>query len=196
MNVVSGQEPDDIEDSPANETIWVFILGDMCVFSIFFFMYLYYRSANLELYQQSQAMLNAHYGSINTLLLLTSSWFVVMALALLRKGDTVRCSRFTLGAIGFGSLFAVSKLMEYGEKTASGISFETNDFFVFYYLMTGIHFAHLLTGLAVLVYLYFSINKLGTPTKDQINTYELSGIFWHMVDLLWILIFPLLYLLP
>ena len=193
---ITDSESTDSEDQPANESVWVFILGDMCVFSMFFFMYLYYRSGSLELYQQSQLFLNPHYGSINTLLLLASSWLIVMAVIALRRDDTRKCSYFTALAVILGTLFAVLKVFEYREKLQLGIGFEYSQFFTFYYMLTGIHLAHLISGLAILVYLYFSVRARTSSTADQINTFELSAIFWHMVDLLWILIFPLLYLLP
>ncbi|MBR9908734.1 MAG: cytochrome c oxidase subunit 3 family protein [Gammaproteobacteria bacterium] len=184
------------EDLPANETIWVFVLGDMSVFSMFFCMYIYFRNSNLELYQQSQALLNLHYGSINTLLLLASSWLIVIAVAALRKGEIRLCRHLTGGAFLCGAAFSILKVFEYHEKINAGISFESNDFFMFYYLLTGIHFMHLVTGLGVLGYLYFTFRPTESATAEQVNNFELSAIYWHMVDLLWILIFPLLYLMP
>ncbi|MFT5118055.1 MAG: nitric oxide reductase NorE protein [Kiritimatiellia bacterium] len=184
-------------DSPGNETIWMFILGDMCVFSLFFFYYLYVRNGSLELFQESQTLLNLHYGSMNTLILLASSWFMVIAVIALRKGNFTLCRRFTGLAFLCGVFFSILKVFEYREKMQAGISFDSNDFFIFYYMLTGIHFLHLVLGLCVLAYLwYFALHVKGSPTDDQFTTFEFSAIYWHMVDLLWILIFPLLYLLP
>lgn len=183
-------------DIPATESIWVFILGDMSVFAMFFFLYLYYRNIGMELYQQAQATLNIHYGSMNTLVLLVSSWLLVLALSSLRKTDVRACRHMIAGAFFFGLLFAVFKMIEYHDKLQAGITVDSGEFFIFYYLLTGIHFAHLVCGLGILAYFYISLRPGVEATAEQINNFELSAIYWHMVDLLWILIFPLLYLLP
>lgn len=193
LGIKNSREPN---DDPASETIWVFIIGDMCMFSTFFLLYLFYRGNELELFQQSQQQLNLHIGSINTLALLASSWLVVMALFALRQGKRKKSSNLTLVALFFGVLFMVSKVFEYQQKFDAGISFETNNFFLFYFMLTGVHLAHLICGLGLLAWLAYSVRVTEKYSPEQETTFELCAIFWHMVDLLWVLIFPLLYLLP
>ncbi len=177
------------------EMIWLFILGDMCIFTLFFFLYLHFRAEDLALFQASQSHLSVHYGSINTLFLLASSWFVVVAINHARDGRTREVSLPLVLAILLGSLFAVLKVVEYQQKMDLGLTFETDNFFLFYYLLTGIHLAHLVSGLCILMYfLYlYTFNKTNERTFENLAC---GAIFWHMVDLLWIIIFPLLYLIP
>ncbi|PHR62230.1 MAG: cytochrome-c oxidase [Robiginitomaculum sp.] len=177
------------------ELIWLFIFGDLCTFTLFFFIFGHARTNNSVLYHASQAKLNVHFGSINTLLLLSSSWFVVRAASAARKGLIQKCTRALAGAFILGAGFAVFKIIEYIDKANAGISFSTNDFFLFYYLLTGLHFIHLLTGLSLIAYFIYNFRANGI-TRQNHATFESGAIFWHMVDLLWIVIFPLLYLLP
>lgn len=177
------------------ELIWLFILGDMATFSMFFWIYGYARVDELEIFRASQEALNVHFGSLNTLILLISSWSVVLAAKAARKSEFALTMRHLISASLMGSLFAVLKIVEYSEKAVQGLTFETDNFFMFYYLLTGLHFAHLLTGVGVLAYFAWLFGK-GQVSAAQHKIFESVAIFWHMVDLLWIIIFPLLYLLP
>jgi nitric oxide reductase NorE protein len=177
------------------QLIWLFILGDMCTFSLFFFIYGHARSEETEIFRSSQEALSISFGSINTLVLLTSSWLVVLAgrAARVHKFDDV--TKFLFGAGALGCVFGALKLWEYVHKANEGISFGSNNFFMFYYLLTGLHFAHLVTGISLLLYSALAFSRRPID-GSQLNTFGSIAIFWHMVDLLWIIIFPLLYLLP
>lgn len=177
------------------ELIWLFVIGDMVTFSLFFWIYGYARHDELETFQTSQTNLNVHFGSINTLILLSSSWLVVLAVKSARELAHGATRTYLVAAAGFGALFATLKAFEYQEKIAAGFTFETDNFFMFYYLLTGLHYAHVLTGIGVLLYFAF-VFRAKTVGAVQTRTFESGAIFWHMVDLLWIIIFPLLYLLP
>lgn len=178
---------------PGEVGIWVFVLGDMMIFALFFCVFVWYRADDPVLYAESQALLNQNYGAINTVLLLLSSWFVVMALTGARQGMGVVVPRLFAGAwlCGFG--FAVLKVIEYSEKVGQGLTLTTNDFFMYYYIFTGIHALHLLIGLGVLTYLIIRSHGGGRGPSD-ISVFESGATFWHMVDLLWIVLFPLIYL--
>jgi nitric oxide reductase NorE protein len=165
------------------------------VFALFFFMYVYQRNGDLALYQQSQSILSIGLGAANTLLLLLSSWCVVGAVKAVRQ-QSVRLSFYMLSAatlLGIG--FLGIKLLEYQHVLDAGVTWLSNDYYLFYFLLTGIHFGHVVTGVCVLAYFTYVIKRRGIDKSSE-NTLESAGIFWHMVDLLWILIFPLLYLLP
>ncbi len=184
--------PPAIQRLPGEAGIWVLVLGDMCVFGLFFGVFTYFQGLNPELYSQSQATLNTHYGAVNTLLLLLSSWLVVVAVDGLREGHNIRAAKFLISAFLCGAGFCVIKVIEYSEKISSGIGITTNEFFMYYYVLTGLHFLHVLIGMAVLIYL---AGKTRRELSDKdIQVFESGAIFWHMVDLLWIVIFPLLYL--
>jgi nitric oxide reductase NorE protein len=180
---------------PGDEGIWLFIVGDMMVFTMFFGIFLYFRGLSPELYSSSQALLSPVYGIVNTIILLTSSWLVVAAVSAFRTGQEKVVARLIGLAALCGITFCVLKYFEYDAKLAKGITPETNEFFVFYYLLTGIHFVHLVVGVGVLGYGWVKL-KLRGLSALSLEEMESSASYWHMVDLLWIVIFPLLYLVP
>lgn len=179
---------------PGEEGIWVFIFGDMLVFGILFGTYLYYRAKDVALFTTSQQVLNTTYGLINTLLLLFSSLLVVMAVSAVRQGQPQPAPRLLIGAIVCGLAFSVLKVIEYSGKIDMGLSPQSNSFYMFYFFLTGLHWFHLLIGLGVLTYMYFSARRPALDAK-QFAWFEGAGCYWHMVDLLWIVLFPLLYLM-
>lgn len=179
---------------PGEEGVWVFILGDMMVFGLFFLTFVTYRDGNVALYAESQKTLNRSFGLINTLLLLCSSWFVALAVRTARMGKGRAASALLATAFVCGIGFGAVKLLEYGEKFAAGITVLTNDFFMFYFMLTGIHFLHLLIGLGVLAWLFAICRKVEIAESD-IRTIESGAAFWHLVDLLWVVLFALLYLM-
>ena len=178
---------------PGETGIWVFIFGDMLVFAITFASYLYYRGKNVALFNASQHLLNPDFGLVNTLLLLTSSLFVVLAVGTVRRGLQQPAPPLILGAFGCGLAFSVLKIIEYSSKVDAGLTPQTNNFFMLYYVLTGLHWFHLAIGLGALTYMFFSARRPALDTK-QFGWFEGFGCYWHMVDLLWIVLFPLLYL--
>ncbi|BBY80225.1 cytochrome c oxidase subunit III [Mycolicibacterium pulveris] len=179
---------------PGEAGIWVLLFGDMLVFAVLFVVYLSRRGEDRELFAQSQDALNRNFGAINTLVLLTSSVFVVFAVVALRSERWRSLApRLTIVGFAIGCLFVVVKIFEYHEKIAAGITPSTNEFFMYYYVLTGLHLAHVVIGLGVLVALSVLARK-PSPTPTRIAFFEGGGCFWHMVDLLWIVIFPLLFL--
>ena len=179
---------------PGEPGIWIFILGDMAVFAILFGTFLMYRSKDVELFDNSQLHLNAIFGLINTLLLLVSSMLVVLAVSAVRRGTPRPAPLLIAGAIGCGLGFSVLKVVEYVGKIDAGITPQTNTYYMFYFLLTGLHWFHLILGLAVLSYLLVSARRK-QHTAGQLAWFEGGACFWHMVDLLWIVLFPLIYLL-
>ncbi len=179
---------------PGEEGIWVFIVGDLLAFSLLFITFAYYRSLSPELYANSRLELNLHYGAINTLILLFSSWFVVQGCSAFRDGLRLQAKRHFCIAWLFGAAFGVVKVLEYREKISSGITPLSNDFFMYYFILTGIHFFHLIIGMAVLAWM-ISRCQPHTYRPDGIGGVEGGGAYWHMVDLLWVVIFPLLYMI-
>lgn len=171
---------------PGNPLMWVLILSEMLVFSAFFALYAAERVAATALFDASQRELDPLMGGLNTLVLLTSGLCVALAVEAV-SAERIRRARQWLGAsMGLGVLFGVIKGIEYSSKFAAGITPETNTFFGFYYGLTAFHFAHVLFGLALLALVTWR-----TSTENV----ETAAAFWHMVDLIWILLYPLLYLL-
>jgi nitric oxide reductase NorE protein len=179
---------------PGETGIWIIIFGDMLIFALMFGVFLFYRRADRALFESSQAHMNQTYGLINTFLMLTSSWFVAMAVQAARAHRTrVTVLMLRLGfACGLG--FAVIKVADYAQKMREGIVLNSNDFYMYYYVFTGIHFLHVLIGMGVLAFMAQYASK-GNFSAVKIGHIESGASFWHLVDLLWIALFALLYLL-
>lgn len=179
---------------PVEPGMLIFIAGDLLLFSVFFFNFLYNRSADPELYRRGASELSEALGLANTLLLLSSSWLVALAMHALRIGEQRRAIGATLGGAFVGVMFITIKFIEYGSKISTGFTASTNDFFMFYFMFTGIHLIHVIAGIGLLIY---SAMMMRSPEiiKGPINFHAVAASFWHLVDLLWVILFPLIYLL-
>jgi len=180
---------------PGEAGLWVFIFCDLMVFSLFFGTFLFYRAFEEDVYLASQAAMGQGFGMLNTLLMLTSSWFVVMAVEAARRGIAKLPSRLLMLAFACGVGFAIIKYFEYNAKLSVGTTPTTNNFYMFYFLFTGIHFFHVLVGMGILSYFSrFFARRNGHYSEKDIRNLECGACYWHVVDLLWILLFGLLYL--
>ncbi|WP_342806342.1 cytochrome c oxidase subunit 3 [Alteromonas sp. M12] len=180
--------------TPGYDELWLVIGGYQLTFSAFFLVYAHFRNLNLDVFLESQALLSQNAGFVNTLILLTSSWFAAMALHLHRKDMKTRAQRMVELAIFCGIVFSIIKGFEYYEKINAGYTVYSNEFFTFYYLLTGLHLLHVWLGLFGLaaVWVYFRKQKF---SKEDTMIVESCVGFWHMVDFLWIIIFALFYLI-
>ena len=183
--------PAGARDAPA---ILTFIAADVMAFGLFFALFMIQRSHDPALFNHASQSLDVRLGVLNTLILVTSGWLVVLAVEAARRGEREPLRRFLLLAMAVGLGFAVSKSVEYSIKISHGLTMLTNDFFMFYFFLTGIHFLHYLVGMGVLAMLWFKAGR-EAPDGPLLGWIESGGLYWHMVDLLWIMIFPLLYLL-
>lgn len=175
--------------------MWVFIFGDLVVFTYMFGVFLNYRSNEGEVFAASSEFLDQNLGVIYTLVLLLSSLFVVRGLHWMRAGRGERASALFLSALGCGLVFLALKAFEWHHEIDAGRTLNYDHFMTFYFLLTGLHALHLVIGLVVLALLTV-VARRGTPSKSQWILLEGGACFWHMVDFLWMIIFPLLYLLP
>ncbi|KAA0102823.1 cytochrome c oxidase subunit 3 [Mycolicibacterium sp. P1-5] len=172
--------------------MWFFVIGDLLIFGIYFIAYIYYRGQNPDLFLQSQARLNIDIGAINTVVLLTSSLFVVLGATAARAGDSAGAlRRFTI-ALAFGAAFPVLKMVEWIPEITAGITPGTNLFFMFYFVMTGLHLCHVALGLIILC---FVIRNLKRAAQPKISFVETGATYWHMVDVLWLVLFAAFYLM-
>jgi nitric oxide reductase NorE protein len=179
---------------PGEAGVWVFIFGDITFFACLFVVYLDSRRSNPELFGSSRELLDQNFGVANTLVLLTSSLFVVLAGRHFRAHNRQSAGRWFAAALVCGALFVALKAVEYQAEIVVGRTFTSNVFFTFYFLLTGLHLLHLILGMAVLTYL-FVISRRDDPTRWHTVAMECGSCYWHMVDFLWIIIFPLLYLI-
>ncbi|HMI91509.1 MAG TPA: cytochrome c oxidase subunit 3 [Polyangiales bacterium] len=181
---------------PGEIDIWVFVIGDMLIFSAYFAVYLLLdRAPNQALFLESQRQLSQPLGTANTLILLTSSLFVALSVQAARAGDVRTAARFVGfgGALGVG--FLVLKSYEWYAKVRAGYVITSNAFFMHYYMLTSLHVAHVLVGLVFLIVIWRELRGAVEGVHvPRIALLEAGGVYWHMVDFLWILIFSLLYL--
>lgn len=176
---------------PGESSMWFFILGDLLIFGVYFVCYMAYRAQNQELFLHSQQHLNQGIGVINTILLLSSSLFVALGTEAARARNATSAFRLIAVAFAFGLAFPLLKLVEWIPKLNAGITPGENLFFMFYYLLTGLHLVHVLLGLVILGFVLRDLRRSTTP---NITFVETGATYWHMVDLLWLLLFALFYL--
>ncbi|MFK5912978.1 MAG: cytochrome c oxidase subunit 3 family protein [Woeseiaceae bacterium] len=179
---------------PGDFAIWIFIYAELLVFGIFFLSYAFARSQNVELFNESQLNLNRISGAVNTLILITSSYFVVRAVAAIRENNSLLCAKWLLAAVLLASAFIVIKLTEFIDKYSEGISLSTNTFYMFYLSMTFFHFMHVIMGMVILIAVMLKA-KQGGYSSEEYTGVETGASYWHMVDLVWIILFPLVYVM-
>jgi nitric oxide reductase NorE protein len=183
---------------PGDLAIWIIIYIELLTFGLFFLGYIYSRRLDVDMFNASQLLLDTRAGFTNTIILLTSSYFVVKAVDAIKtmqaKEAIEKAKKWLLGAIGLGGLFLIVKMTEFVGKYQDGINLSTNKFFMFYFLLTVFHFMHVILGMIILYNLYIK-TKIGGYTKDNLKGMETGASYWHMVDLLWIVLFPLIYVI-
>lgn len=171
--------------------IWIVIFGDLAMFGLFFCVYAWYYRQDPLLFSQGQALLDRTIGLTNTLLLLTSSLFVALATHAVREPGR-RFAHWFIGAIACGVGFVALKTLEWSAKFSNGLSLTTNDFFMYFFTLSGIHLAHVVIGLIVLAWMLRHCQRV--VSGRNIAMLESGAIFWHLVDVLWVMLFALLYL--
>ncbi len=186
---------------PGDFAIWIIIYVELVTFGLLFLGYAFSRRANLEMFNHSQKMLETTSGFINTLLLVTSSYFVVKAVATIqnmtdnrREEFNKKASKWLLLAMLFGAGFLVNKIFEFSYIFGEGINLSTNKFFMFYLLLTGFHFMHVLLGSVILFNIFQKTRVYGYTLEDHKGIIS-GATYWHMVDFLWIILFPLVYII-
>lgn len=178
---------------PGEAGIWVLIGGEMVAFTFLFVIWLYSHSQHPDLYAAGQQQLAVGFGAVDTLLLLASSLFVVVGVRAVRGAVRPVGSVAFAGGIVCGLGFAISKVTEWAGHINAGQVVQSNEFWVYYYALTGMHFFHLLIGMCVLVWCFLQARK-PTLSAQRFAYLEGGACFWHMVDFLWIVLFPLIYL--
>lgn len=181
---------------PGQPDMWAFVLFETLVFTAYFGFYLFYRAHNPELFLHSQAQLDLRIGVFNTLVLLLSSWSVARCVQSARAGAYRAALRDVYITAAFAAVFLFFKVFEWARLVGIGNGFDSNDFFTYYFFLTGIHFVHLLIGFVALGVIVYQIRraarKAQEPTQAQ-QLVETCATYWHTVDFLWVLIFALLY---
>ncbi|MFI4939115.1 MAG: cytochrome c oxidase subunit 3 family protein [Burkholderiales bacterium] len=179
---------------PGDFAIWIFIFAELLVFGVLFAAYAFARNTHLDLFNASQLTLNRTYGFANTLVLVTSGYFVARAAQSIKAGRGTTCGNWLAGALGLGGVFLVLKLLEFRQDFAQGITLSTNLFYMFYLSLTFFHFMHVVMGMAILAVVACKAYA-GRYSAGNHAGVETGGSYWHMVDLVWIILFALVYVI-
>ena len=170
---------------PGNPMMWVLIWSELVVFGVSFIGFAVAHILQPDIFTQSQDTLNRFLGGINTMVLVTSGLFTALAVTAQQQNKTKQMRWWLSGAIILGGAFLWVKYLEYAEKFSQGIGLETNTFYTLYFLLTGFHAFHVVFGIIILIIVGW---------KNSTENLEIGATFWHMVDLIWIILFPLIYL--
>ena len=175
--------------------IWLFLASEVMLFGALFASYILIR-VGAPSWPQGHTILNVPLATFNTIVLITSSITMVMAWASLMRGRFGTYRMYMGATILLGFVFLVVKYFEYSAKLSHGLFPSTNNFLAIYFTLTGLHMLHVAAGMAVNAYLWGPGAKLWkTNSVWFTNRVENAGLFWHFVDLVWIFLFPTLYLL-
>lgn len=179
---------------PGDLAMWFFILAELTVFAALFLAFAWARLWHAAEFAAGQVLVDRGAGAINTVLLITSSAFVVQAVHGIGAGDRRACGHWLAAAIATGCGFVVFKSIGFAQAFAAGVSLDGGVFPMFYLLLTGFHFLHVLLGLVILAAVWVK-NRRGAYTAAAHTGVETGASYWHMVDLVWIVLFPLVYVL-
>lgn len=186
--------------------LWLFLVTEILLFGGLFVAYIMFRALYPEMFHEASHHLNKVLGAINTVVLICSSFSMALAVDRTRQNDPGKSAQYLLVTLFFAAMFMVIKYVEYTHKFHEGLlpggyfTFEGIDhpriqlFFSLYFMMTGLHGIHVLAGMGIILWLLIRVNK-GHFSSSYYTPVELGGIYWHLVDLIWIYLFPLLYLI-
>ncbi len=184
--------------------MWLFILSEILLFGGLFILYSAYRYKNPVEFHHASRELDILLGTLNTILLLTSSLTMAASISALQRGQRKLSMVLVMVTMAFGLLFLVNKGFEWGTKIEHGIYPNSSTllarakgeilFFGLYYVMTGLHGLHVLVGVCVLLVMLILLSK-GKIHSTHVTPLENSGLYWHLVDIIWIFLYPLFYLI-
>ncbi len=192
------------DDTASKLGMWLFIFSELLLFGGLFIVYSVYRYMNPVAFDLAHQELSVTMGLINTIILLISSATVAMSITAIQNNDKKASMQFLVATILLAIIFLVNKYFEWGSKFEHGMypgsdlmdMLSNGDmlFFSLYFFMTGLHGVHILIGLILLSASLYKIKK-GEVRSDKYALLENSGLYWHLVDLIWIFLFPLFYLI-
>jgi cytochrome c oxidase subunit 3 len=174
--------------------VWTFLATEVLLFGALFTAYIIFRLKYPDLFRVEHAKLDRVLGAVNTVVLITSSFTVVLGLDAIKRGKARLLEACYGATILLAAIFLCVKYVEYAAKFHHGLYPGTNLFFSLYFMMTGLHGIHVLLGMGLLSYVIV-LSRRGRLSAGYYTPAEMSGLYWHFVDLVWIYLFPLLYLL-
>ena len=180
---------------PGEAGIWAFILVDFSVFGGYFGVFLTLRARQPHDWLAGTQALSPTHGAINTAFMLTASLFVALAIQHIRQGHVAVTRKLLVGAGLCGVAFIINKPIEWIGQLQAGNGAHRSEFFQLYFLLTGIHLLHVIAAVCVVLYLWKKAAKVaGAPTVLQARAFENGASYWHLVDLIWMVLFALFYL--
>lgn len=175
--------------------IWLFLASEVMLFGALFSSYILLRVGAVT-WPHGYEHLNIPLGTVNTAILITSSVTMVMAWASLMMKDFKKYRRYLGATILLALVFLVVKGFEYAAKFEHGLYPSTSTYFAIYFALTGLHALHIIGGIVVNTYLWGPGSKMWKTDPDRLtHRVEVAGLYWHFVDIVWIFLFPMLYLL-
>ncbi|WP_114749475.1 cytochrome c oxidase subunit 3 [Pleomorphovibrio marinus] len=190
---VSWPVKSELSNPPGGLLIWIVILLELFTFGLGLLALVVYGRQEPELFQSAAAHLDTHLGLLNTLVLMGSGFLMAQSVYFARLGNLGKAKKWIGFTLLLGALFVAIKTFEYTQKLGSGLIMDDNMFFTLYWLLTGFHLIHVVVGMVILIVLSFSF-KSGKEEENVENLVS-GAAFWHMCDLIWLLLFPALYLI-
>ncbi len=181
-------------EPPGGILVWIIVFVELITFLAGIGVFLYQRADDPESFARGRDLLDQPLALLNTGILLTGGWFMACGITELKNGAADRARRWIASAVGSGIAFLLVKGIEFGRKAGQGHAFGEDSFFTLYYALTGFHFIHVLVAVLILLYLAAQIRR-GRYHRANHDDVEAGGIFWHLCDLIWLFLFPTLYLL-
>jgi len=182
------------DNSPGSAAIWVFIYAELTEFGLFFIAFLFAKFYFPVQFYEGPAQLSTMTGLLNTLVLLSSSFFVAKAMQAIKRNKKNTTVFWLVLTILSGIGYCLIKNWEYNLNEQAGITARTNYYFSSYYYITFNHLLHVMIGTCTIIFVTI-LTALGVYDKDNHEGLESAASYWHMIDLVWILIFPLVYVL-
>lgn len=179
---------------PGDLAMWFFILAELTVFALLILAFAVTQLLNPELFRESRAALDSSIGLALTLSLLTAGLFAALAVEQVRQARPQRGAALLLASLATACIYVVLKLNEFAHLAGLGLGMEHNTFFTLYWILTGFHFLHVLLGMVILGWLA-GLCRRRVYTAGDCAGLESGVLYWHMVDMVWVLLFPLVYLI-
>ena len=179
---------------PGDFAMWCFILVELTVFGMLFVGLAFARASDPAGFAAGARTIHAGAGLVNTLVLLTGSYLVANGVAWIRRGDASRCARWLLAGAGTGVVYAVIKFSEYVQLAGDRYTLRSGTFYFFYFFTTFFHLMHVVLGMIILIAVAKRCRQ-GLYSAADYRGVESGASYWHMVDLVWLVLFPLVYVL-
>ena len=186
----AGEGADEGERFPGQPDMWLFVVVESLVFTSYFCIYLYSRTQHERAFLDAQSALTLWLGTFETILLLTSSWAIARCVRNTRAARYWAARQDAFVTAGLGAAFLALKIVEWVHLTRDGHTFTSSEFMQHFFFLTGIHAVHLLFGFLVLGII---VNQLSDPRRRSHRVIETCSTYWHTIDLFWVVIFAMLY---